>query len=151
MKTGLMNVAEITLNYQYAVRPKDRPKICSSNDAVQCFRGIWSDKLEYIEEMYLMLLNRGNRVLGIMKISQGGTSGTVVDPKIVFQAALKANAASFLLSHNHPSGNIQPSEADKALTKQLVQAGKFLEISFLDHLILTPDGFYSFADEGMMQ
>jgi DNA repair protein RadC len=95
-------------------------------------------------------LSRANRIIGHSHISTGGLSGTVVDPKKIFQNALKANAAGLILAHNHPSGQLQPSEADKNLTKKLVAAGKFLEIAILDHLILSTEGYFSFADHGMI-
>ena len=96
------------------------------------------------------LMNRANRALGIAQVSHGGISGTVADPKVIFQHALKANASSVILLHNHPSGNTQPSEADIHLTKKLVEGGKLLDIAVLDHLIVTIDGYYSFADEGLI-
>jgi len=83
-------------------------------------------------------------------ISSGGVEGTVADPKVIFQVALKANASSIILAHNHPSGNIEPSEADIRLTRNLKQAGELLKISVLDHLILTSESYYSFADENMI-
>ena len=98
----------------------------------------------------MLLLNRANKVLGYVLLSLGGTAGTVVDPKVIFQAALKTNAHGIILCHNHPSGNLTPSSQDISLTKQLRDAGKFLEIALLDHLILTTEGYYSFADEGQV-
>ncbi|MCW3071308.1 MAG: repair protein [Bacteroidetes bacterium] len=89
-------------------------------------------------------------MLGFSKISQGGLSGTVVDAKVVFQVALKANASSILLAHNHPSGNLKPSEADLMITKNIREAGKLMEIPLVDHIILTDEGYYSFADEGSL-
>jgi DNA repair protein RadC len=97
-----------------------------------------------------MLLNRDGKILGIMKLSEGGVSGTVVDPKLVFAAALKANASALILAHNHPSGNLQPSQSDLCLTRKLIAAGRLLEIGINDHLILTQEGYYSFADEGVL-
>jgi DNA repair protein RadC len=88
--------------------------------------------------------------LGVMSISKGGVSGTVVDPKLVFSGALKALACSIILSHSHPSGNTKPSQADIAITKRLKQGGELLDIGILDHLIITPDAYYSFADEGLI-
>jgi DNA repair protein RadC len=89
-------------------------------------------------------------VLGYCQISSGGLSGTVADVRIIMQAALKSNACSIILSHNHPSGNLIPSEADKDLTKKIREAGKFLDIPALDHLIITSETYFSFADEGLM-
>ncbi len=143
-------LCEISINYQYKNKLSELPKVVTSRDAETQFRAIWSDKLQSIEEMYLMLLNRANRVLGYSKISLGGTSGTIVDTKVVFQTALKSNASSIILCHNHPSGNLKPSEADQKITKSLKEAGKIMDIVLIDHLIITDEGYYSFADEGII-
>lgn len=94
-----------------------------------------------------MLLNSANRVLGVMEVSSGGVAGTVADPKVIFAAALKCSA--LILAHNHPSGNLRPSQADTNLTKRLVNGGELLDIAVLDHLIITEDDYLSFADEGL--
>lgn len=106
--------------------------------------------MEFKEEFYIILLNRANQVLGWYKVSEGGMSGTVVDPKLIFSIALKGLSSSLILAHNHPSSNLKPSNEDINLTKRLKEAGALLEIPVLDHLILTTDGYYSFGDEGMM-
>ncbi len=142
------NLAEITVTYSSKVKFSQRQRIGSSKEAVAIFRAIWSQSMELREECYILLLNRANHVLGWYRASQGGASGTVIDPKLVFGVALKCNACSVILAHNHPSGNTQPSSADLTLTKQLVEGGKLLEISVLDHVILTAESFFSFADEG---
>jgi DNA repair protein RadC len=100
------------------------------------------------EEFWVLSLNRANAVIRANKISSGGLSGTVVDPRMLFKEALENLANSIILIHNHPSGTLKPSEADEYLTKKLVEAGKFLEIPVLDHLIFTDRGYYSFADHG---
>jgi DNA repair protein RadC len=102
------------------------------------------------EQFWLVMLNRANRVIGMHRVSVGGVSGTVVDPKLVFRAALERKASAVILAHNHPSGANKPSQADINLTKKLVQAGKLLEISIHDHIIVTPTGYYSFSDHGML-
>jgi DNA repair protein RadC len=89
-------------------------------------------------------------VLGIFEVSSGGVTGTVADPKLIFVAALKANACAIVISHNHPSGNLKPSQQDEQLTQKINQAGKFLDIKLLDHIIVTSEGYYSFADEGLI-
>jgi DNA repair protein RadC len=104
---------------------------------------------EHIEFIYMLMLNRQNQVLGCHQISKGGMTGTVVDVRVVFQVALKSCATSILVAHNHPSGNLDPSDADKKITRQLKEAGALLEIPLIDHLILTEAGFFSFADEGL--
>ncbi len=125
-----------------------RDKIASSRDAVEIFQPLLGDYLH--EEFWILFLNRANMIIGKEPVSKGGMSGTVVDPKIIFKAALDRKASSIILCHNHPSGNTKPSEADIRLTKSLFEAGKVLEISVLDHVIVTQNGFYSFADEGML-
>ena len=102
------------------------------------------------EEFWVILLNRANAVMRKVAISQGGVAGTVADPKMMFKEALEQLASSIILVHNHPSGNRQPSAADLALTKKLRQAGEFLDLPVLDHLIYTDRGYYSFADEGIL-
>ncbi len=102
------------------------------------------------EEFWLLLLNRANKIIKKQPISQGGVSGTVADPKLIFNHALNHLASSVILVHNHPSGNLTPSEADKRLTKQLFEAGKLLEIAVLDHIIYTDNAYFSFADENLL-
>ena len=100
------------------------------------------------EEFWLLLLNRANRVVRKVKISEGGVSGTVVDPKKIFQICLEQHATSIILGHNHPSGTITPSEADNKITKKIKDCGSLLDVAVLDHIIVGYDRFYSFADEG---
>ena len=145
----LNNIAEIEITYNPKIKPSQRPKISSSGDAKNIFLNNWNN-LHYHESFKIMLLNRGNKVLGVVNISKGGISGTVADPKMIFQAALKANASSIIAAHNHPSGNTAPSEADIKLTRKIKETGILLELTLLDHLILTDNQCYSFADEGMM-
>ena len=96
-----------------------------------------------------MLLNRANAVLGLLQLSKGGISGTVTDLRVLFQAAIKANVLGFVAAHNHPSGNLNPSESDLKLTRKIKDAGVMLDLQLLDHIILTADGnYYSFADNG---
>jgi DNA repair protein RadC len=106
--------------------------------------------LELKECFYAMFLNRANKVLGILLISEGGISGTVVDVRSIFSAALKALCSSIILAHNHPSGNRSPSECDLSITTKIKNAGELLDIQVLDHVILLPDGYTSLADEGYM-
>ncbi|MEL6719665.1 MAG: DNA repair protein RadC [Bacteroidota bacterium] len=127
---------------------KQRPKIQSSSDAYHTIAPILMDLPH--EEFWILLLNRANLVLDRIQLSQGGTSGTVVDAKMVFRAALEGQASGIILVHNHPSGSLRPSQQDIDLTKKLRDAGKTLDINVLDHLIVTDRGYYSFADEGMM-
>ena len=147
----LSKVAEVQLVYKSKVKASERPKITKSADAFTLLKEHWNDDtLDFIEKFKVMLLTRSNRVLGIVEVSSGGVSETVVDPKIIFASALKAVASGIILAHNHPSGNLKPSSQDLALTKRLKQAGEILGISVLDHLIITSEGYYSFAEDGMM-
>ncbi len=112
---------------------------------------VWNEnKIDFVEQFKILILNRANRVLGIVEISSGGVTGTVADPKLIFAAALKANACGIIISHNHPSCNLNPSRADEELTQKIKHAGKFLDITLLDHVIVTSEGYYSFADEGLL-
>ncbi len=145
-----IKLAEVTINYRSKVKASDRLQVTCSKDAADYLRYVWSDTIEFLEEGYMLLLNRANRVLGYIRLSQGGTTGTVIDTKIVFQTALKCNAHAIIIAHNHPSGNLKPSDSDLQLTKKLKEAGTFMEIQLLDHLILGSEGYTSFADEGFI-
>ena len=126
----------------------NKEKIHSSNAAFEILQPLLSD-LKH-EEFWVLLLNRANKIIKKQQISMGGIAGTVVDPKIIFKFALDYMASSIILCHNHPSGNHQPSEADIRLTKKIRDAGNFLDITVLDHLIIADQIFYSFADEGKL-
>jgi DNA repair protein RadC len=125
-----------------------RARFSSSRDAYEQIQPYLLDLPH--EEFWLLLLNRANEVIKPVQVSQGGVSGTVADPKIIFKFAIECLASAIILVHNHPSGNLKPSEADKELTRRLYNAGKLLEIPVLDHLIFTDGGYLSFADEGML-
>jgi DNA repair protein RadC len=127
---------------------QEKPKITASKDAYDLLKGDLMD-LPY-EEFWLLLLNRANRVIKKHKISLGGVHGTVADPKIIFKTALEELASGMIVAHNHPSGNLTPSQQDIDLTRKLKEAGKLLEIQLLDHLIVAGKQYYSFADEGLL-
>ncbi len=127
---------------------QSKPQIRSSRDAYQHLLPLLIDLPH--EEFWILLLNRANLIIGKERISSGGISGTVVDPKLVFRRTLEYSASSIILSHNHPSGNLSPSKADIDLTQKLRQAGLTLDVAVLDHLIITDHGYYSFADEGII-
>lgn len=147
----LFQVAEIELTYKSKVKPSQRPQITGSNDAYKILLQIWEDgKLEFVEQFKVLLLNRANKVLGVYHLSTGGVAGTVADPKLIYAAAIKANACALVMAHNHPSGNLKPSKADEELTLKIKGAGDFLDIKLLDHLIVSTEGYYSFADEGLL-
>ena len=152
MKPQQTTIAEVQLIYKSKVKASDRKKITCSRDAYKIFMENWNpDIIEFVEEFKILLMNRSNAVLGILDISKGGISGTVTDVRVVFLAAIKANASGIICAHNHPSGNLNPSESDMRLTQKLKEAGNLMDIQLLDHLILTMDGsYYSFADNGLL-
>lgn len=125
-----------------------REKIFTSKNIFEVFRPVFLDLPH--EEFWVLLLNRSNAVMKKEFVSRGGVSGTVVDPKIIFKTAVEHLASSIILCHNHPSGNLKPSEQDISLTKKMKEAGILLEIPVLDHVIITDSAYFSFADEGMM-
>jgi DNA repair protein RadC len=144
-------VAEVEISYKPDYKVSERPQISRSNDAYQILIQQWNpDKIALLEEFKILLVNRRNRVLGVVEISQGGLSGTVADPKVIFAAALKSCASGIILAHNHPSGELDPSREDTALTNKIKACAELLDLKVLDHLIISKDSFYSFADEGMM-
>ena len=142
------NVSEIVLSYKTKFRASDRPQITDIEDAYKIFLRAWDDnKLDFVEEAKLMLLNRAHRVLGICTLSSGGITGTVMDTRHVFAAALKANACNIILAHNHPSDNLEPSNADRTLTEKMKAAGELVDINALDHVIIGRSGCYSLTGE----
>ena len=150
-KEALANVAEVELVYKSKVKASERPVIHSSTDAANILRILWEDgKLELVEQFKVLFLNRSNKVICIYNVSSGGVTGTVADPKLIFMAALRVNAVSLVLAHNHPSGSLKPSNADEELTQKIKQAGYFLDMKVIDHIILTSESYFSFADEGLL-
>lgn len=127
---------------------RERPRITCSRDAFNVIAPLVTDL--YHEEFWMLMLNQANEVTDRKKISSGGMTATVVDTRQFFREAIEGRAVGVIAVHNHPSGNLKPSQADVQLTQKLVQAGKIVEIPLLDHLIVSERGFYSFADEGMI-
>src|SRR5690606_17021356 len=123
-----------------------KPQIESSEDAYQVLQSVYADLSH--EEFWILLLNTNNRVIAKELISKGGSGVVAVDAKGVFQAVLQAKATGLILSHNHPSGSLRPSMADKQLTKKIVEGGKLLDVRVLDHLIISDEGYYSLLDHG---
>jgi len=146
------NLAEINVSYHPTKPPAARRiSITNSTDAVDVFRQIWNpDTIQLYEEFLVLFLDRKNGIIGFRNIGVGGTAGVVVNIKLIFAIALKVGCSGMILCHNHPSGNLKPSKADMELTKKINEASKFLELKLLDHLILTSDRYYSFADEGQI-
>ncbi len=142
-------LAEITISYSPKVKASERKSIRCSRDAEKAIREI-IPSIEHREFFYLMCLNRANKILGYQQISTGGINGTIADIRMIFQTALKSNSSAIIIAHNHPSGNLQPSEADKKLTTKIKDAGKLMDISVLDHLIITSESYMSFADDNLI-
>ena len=150
MKTS---VNEISLRYQNTkILMAMAPKINSSKEAFNIFNSVWDqDAIAAQEHFNIMLLNNSNRVKGIFLLSSGGITATLVDIRILFAVVLKSLSTAVIIAHNHPSGSLHPSTADKRLTEKIKNAGELLDIKLLDHLILTPNNeYYSFTDEGLL-
>lgn len=147
-KESLTQVAEIEIKYK--TKKKGVTSITKSTDAGETFRRVWEDDMEVRERFYVMYLNRRNNVMGVQQISSGGVDGTVVDTKLIFSAALKMLASGIILAHNHPSETLVPSQQDILVTNKVKEGAKLLDMNLLDHLILTTEGIYSFADEGKL-
>ncbi|WP_341221602.1 JAB domain-containing protein [Polaribacter atrinae] len=144
-----MEISEISVSYSNM--NIEREKIKDSQTSFNVFFNSWNkETIELQEEFKVLLLNRNNEVLGIYPLSKGGVSGTFVDVKLIFSVALKCNASTIIVAHNHPSGNLKSSEADKGLTEKLRVAGNYLDIKLLDHIIVTKNDYYSFADNGIL-
>jgi DNA repair protein RadC len=142
-------VAEIQVSYHPSIPQKDLVKITTSGEVFEVVKMFWPD-FDYVEYFYILLLNRHNKVLGVHQVSKGGFTGTVVDVRVIMQVALKTCCTSLILCHNHPSGNLDPSEADKQITGKIKQAGQIMDIQLLDHLVVCSDRYFSFADEGIL-
>lgn len=149
MKT---KVNEITVSYKGNFKTNESPKITSSRDAGELLFENWNkSKIGLQESFKVILLNNANKVKGIYEVSSGGITGTLVDVRILFAVVLKSVSTAVIIGHNHPSGTLRPSEADKNITRKITKAGELLDIKVLDHIILTPDGnYFSFSDEGLM-
>ena len=144
-------IAEISVSYSHPVRYDDRIKMTSLAPVISVLRYVWDERtIELYESFKVILLNRNNRLLGVASIAEGGITNTVVDVRILFAIALKTTAVGIILAHNHPSGNINPSESDRFLTKKIVEGANLLEIMVMDHIIITKDNHYSFKEHDIM-
>ena len=151
LKPEWYQAAELELVYKTKVKPSQRPQISSSVDIFKLFRRNWNDeKIEMVEQFKVAYLNRANKVLGVLEVSTGGITGCVAVPRIILAGALKINAVNIVLVHNHPSGSLRPSRADEQLTAKIKQAARFLDMDVLDHLIITDEEYFSFAEEGLL-
>ena len=145
---ALTNVSDIQVSYQPAGKPIH--KISCSKDAFDILINYYPQETIHLKEQFVVLyLNNANKVIGVHKLSEGGFTSTVADIRIVLAIALKVIAKGMIISHNHPSGETQPSEADRNITKKLKEAAKIMDLMLCDHLIVTgSNGYYSFCDTG---
>ena len=145
-------INEIKISYVHRVKAVNWPKVSSSHTAAEVLFKNWDkDSIAMYESFKILLLNNSNQIKGIYQISQGGITGTLVDIRLLFGVALKSLSVALILAHNHPSGNLKPSQADRNITRKIKSAAEVLDLKILDHLILNPDGeYYSFADEGIL-
>lgn len=145
------NVCEVELIYRTKLKPSQRPQLNQPESVYEFLHENWDqDKIHLLEQAKAIYMNRANRVLGLLELSSGGISGTIIDPRTLFAAALKMNASCLILAHNHPSGTLLPSEQDIELTRKLNEAGSLLSIKIIDHLIITSEGYYSFSESGLL-
>ncbi len=150
MKVDYFTVPEITVSYKDNVKASERAIVRNSADAVKILSVAFEDCMEHHEEVYVLFMNRANRVLGISNVAKGGISGAFVDVKIILQTALKVSASALMLSHNHPSGSTIPSGEDISLTQKIQKGCEAIGIQLLDHVIMTGETYTSFADEGLI-
>lgn len=143
-------VNEIRISYRERISVANSPVIRSSKDAAELLYKNWNkDTIGLQETFKVMLLNNANKVKGIYPLSTGGITGTMVDIRILFAIVIKTLTVGIILSHNHPSSKLKPSETDISLTRKIRRAAELLDVKVLDHVILTPEGsYYSFADQG---
>jgi DNA repair protein RadC len=140
-------MAEIKVSYRSKIDLAKQPRILSPGDAEKIFRKVWDgSKLELREDVVILALSAAKRLIGWIRIFSGGLDRAVVDAKLIFQVGLNANAVAVIVAHNHPSGELEPSRHDLALTKKLVQGGRVLDIEVDDHCILTRKGFHSIRE-----
>ena len=148
---SLFQVSEVEITYKNKTPYHERLIVGTPWYAYDIFKSTWdTGKIELLEQFKIMLLDNKSKCLGLSEISTGGLDCCLVDPRMVFATALTSRATRLILAHNHPSGVLKPSGPDIAMTNRMVEAGRLLDISVMDHLIITPHGYYSFADNGLM-
>ena len=146
----MTTIANLQLKANKTPSNFEKVKIVSSKDAFKVIKQFYFDDIDIFESFFILCLNRNNQTIAYAKISQGGVTGTVVDIKLIAKYAIDCLASAVILAHNHPSGNLKPSNEDLAITKKVKEGLKILDISVLDHIILTSDGYLSFGDEGIL-
>ena len=142
-----MGLPEFQISLKYKGKKSELETISTSQDAARICRACFDiSKIDWVEEMIIVALSQANKVMGFFKISSGGITGTVADPRVIFQFALLSNATGLILSHNHPSGTLKPSIQDDRLTEKIVEAAKLFDINIIDHIIITDESHYSYRD-----
>lgn len=148
MKQYLSNCPE--LSFQISKDEIKKVKIRKTEDAAEFFRAVWDSGIDVYESFFVVYLNNHNNTIAWYKASQGGITGTVADIRLIMKQAIICGATKMIVAHNHPSGNLQPSNADRDLTKRLFEAGKIMDVLLIDHIILTVESYYSFGEDGLI-
>ena len=149
MKRYKGDVPELMIKFRISGVKKAHIK--TSGDAWEFFKEVYDlDDIEYRESSMVLYLNRANNTIAWFRLSVGGTAGTIIDPKIIVKTALDCGAHSVIMSHNHPSGNMRPSQPDTEITKKINKALGYFDITLFDHIIIGVDSYFSFADEGLI-
>lgn len=139
------------IKVKVSVTKGDKVTITSPEKMVEVMRSIFdADTIMWTEEVIMVCLNRANDVVGYYRVSSGGFSGTVLDPRVVMTIALQNASSSIILAHNHPSGNLKPSDGDISITEKIKNACAFFDMKLLDHLIITDESYYSFNESGRL-
>ena len=141
---------KVRIVYSKKIPKKDRVKITGADKAVEVLRSVWSSQIEIREEMVVLLLDQNNSVMGYQVLSKGGITGTIVDSRLLFAAALKSLATAIIIAHNHPSGALFPSPQDLKLTERIKEIGELMNIRLLDHIILSKEAHFSMSDEELL-
>lgn len=141
---------KLTLVYERNTPYSEMKKASCSQDSYNVLKPLFSDVLDLKERAVVLCLNQANKIIGSSVLSEGGLNSTVMDVRTIMQSALLSNASGVIIAHNHPSGNLKPSESDIRITKKVKEAGALMDITLLDHLIVTSEGYYSFADKGLI-
>jgi DNA repair protein RadC len=147
-----MNIPEIKISFKVdKVKKSEMTQISTSKQGYDVLREVFNaDTIDWLEEAIVLCLNNASKVVGFYKLSTGGVTGTVMDPRIIFTVALNCGASGIVIAHNHPSGTLKPSQNDIDITYKIREGGKLLNIKLLDHIIVTDEGYYSFGDDGKL-
>lgn len=142
---------KLSVKYSHEVLQSELRQVSTSKEAYEVLKNCFDDDTFFLQEQFIiLLLNQSNKIIGFHPLSAGGITSTVVDLRLIFATAIKSLATGIILAHNHPSGNLKASEADKHITKKIKQAGDLLDIKLIDHLIITSESYLSFADECLL-